>query len=301
MTNLKSFKKVVWTLLNSHYALVLSENIRAIDPRTPILIHQMGKVGSNTIYRSLKNNGTQPIFHTHFLSESGIQACEADIKYVSMKDTSTFSNYVSTFRNNVVYRHIITSKAIRRRFMRHPNKSYRVVTLVRDPIARAISEFFELIWFRYPEMVQENGTVANDDIISLTQNFDWVTKSVNEAFSWFAREMKPVFGIDVYEHDFHSALGVGEIHQGQVAVLILQLEQLSTNADKIAQFLGMQQPLKLIRANVANEKLSYSAYRQVVRNLKLPKDIVSQIYNTDMMAHFYSESQRVAMIQKWTR
>lgn len=128
----------------------------------------MGKVGSNTIYRTLKNNGARPIiFYTHFLSEKGIKTCESDIKNAQTLDNPTISNYVANFRRKVVYRHVITSKAIKRQLVWYPNKSYRVITLVRDPIACAISKFFELIWFRYPEMVQENGTDTDDDITSL--------------------------------------------------------------------------------------------------------------------------------------
>lgn len=58
------------------YTIGLFEQI-AIIGKTPILVYQMGKVGSSTIVNTLKSsNINNPVYHIHFLSSEGIYSIE---------------------------------------------------------------------------------------------------------------------------------------------------------------------------------------------------------------------------------
>ena len=101
--------------------------------KEPIIIYQMGKVGSSTILRSLRALDIDtPIFHTHTLTVEGRAHGEAIFGH---KPQSYFPRS----------KHLLESeylcKEIERSLKRKIGK-WKVVTLVRDPIARNISSFW---------------------------------------------------------------------------------------------------------------------------------------------------------------
>ena len=51
--------------------------LRDFDANPPIIVYQMGKVGSSTVYRSLVNSYLKnPVYQVHFLSDEGIRNAE---------------------------------------------------------------------------------------------------------------------------------------------------------------------------------------------------------------------------------
>lgn len=98
---------------------------------TPILIYQMMKVGSNTVRQTLASVLDQPILHIHFLAQDNLTShClgierEHEWRYVAK----------SLPQMNYLYSLIKNTSAKNR---------WKVIVLVRDPIARNISLFFHL-------------------------------------------------------------------------------------------------------------------------------------------------------------
>jgi hypothetical protein len=91
----------------------------------PILIYQMGKVGSTSISKSLELFGYSSVFHIHRLNPEHIDHVRENFLTRNLEPSS--------FRiGKLLYRYIIEKK-------RH----IKVITLIRDPISRNISGFFE--------------------------------------------------------------------------------------------------------------------------------------------------------------
>ena len=99
--------------------------------QTPILIFQMGKVGSTTVVKSLEKKGILPLFHIHLLLNS-----EDTMKFYKSKAYESFELkfYLERQirRGEFLYNKIIVAK-----------KEVKIISLTREPIGRNISAFFE--------------------------------------------------------------------------------------------------------------------------------------------------------------
>jgi len=73
-------------LIPASFVESLKIRFRNFNTNPPILIYQMGKVGSTTILKSLKNAQIQnPVYHIHFLSSDGIRNAERYFKTLKGK------------------------------------------------------------------------------------------------------------------------------------------------------------------------------------------------------------------------
>jgi hypothetical protein len=274
--------------LNTSMAEYIRVSLQGFKRKPPVVIYQMGKVGSQTVYRTLRAARLpNPVYHVHWLSPDSISDVE------------------ERYRNSgtgIMPRHLITSRILRRRLDRDPQASWFIITLVRDPVARTISEFFELVRIFYPELITSDGSVHADRAIEVLQRaFENFDESTDRACTWFDRELKAVFGIDVFTHPFGQQGGYSFIRDRDVQVLVLRLEDLDRNIMTLARFLSLSEPLHMVRANLSTTKEIASAHRFVLDNLCIPKPVCARIYSSRYAEHFYTGSMRSAWVQQWTR
>lgn len=261
--------------------------LRAWGPQPPVIIYQMGKVGSRSVYEALAQSDlARPVYHVHWLTDDGIAQTEARYQAAS-----------TDYRPQ----HLVVSKALRQRRRNRPHEQWRIITLVRDPVARSLSEFFELMWIMNPDLVNENGVTDVERALDvLAQRFHHFDPSTDRANTWFDHELKAAFGIDVFARPFPRDIGAAEYENEQAKVLLLRLEDLDQTADKIAQFAGLHQ-LAISKSNSGTDKQHSSAYREVRRRFRLEPDLCREIYSTRYARHFYTETEREAFLQRWSR
>jgi hypothetical protein len=101
-----------------------TEMVRALPD--PVLVYQMSKVGSSTVQETLHEAGI-PSLHVHFVDAEHWE--EASNLY--------------TENNEPLPHHFHTGRLVRL-WLNQTNRQVRVVTLVRDPIARYVSGAFEV-------------------------------------------------------------------------------------------------------------------------------------------------------------
>jgi len=263
--------------------------LKNFEKHPPILIHQMGKVGSTTVYNSLLKLGLpNPIFHIHFISHQGIKDAEEYLKSVSKKEQ---------------HRHLIHSKILRKKMDTQKNVRWKIISLVREPILRDISDLFQVVDRYYPQLIDSNGNVdATEAANFLEKQFDNYDESTNYTCTWFDKEIKRPFNIDVYEYPFNHEKGFTTIHKGNIDLLIMRLEDLSrcfNNA--ISSFLNMHTPpLELLNSNIGKDKKYSVAYSYILQNISLPQNTCVKIYSSKYATYFYSEEMRNRFIQKWS-
>ena len=124
----------------------------------PVLIYQMGKVGSSSIYMSLKE--IMPTFHVHYLR----------------KDLMDKINKNQINRGFAPPEHLVTSKMVLKKYIKK-DKPLNIISLVRDPIARNMSAFFENLdnfilnsknkYFKIPSIDSINQNDFNKELISI--------------------------------------------------------------------------------------------------------------------------------------
>jgi len=117
--------------------------------------------------------------------------------------------------------------------------------------------------------------------------------------TWFDRELKSVFGVDVYAIPFDPAKGY-EIYESEKArVLLVRLEDLRSRAPvAFGDFLGLGD-FRLADTNVAEAKGYADVYRRFVASVRLPHDYIERMYDSRYARHFYSEDELDAFRLRW--
>lgn len=252
-----------------------------------ILVYQMGKVGSRTVYKTLMSLGLpNPIYHVHWLSPAGIQAAAERHRRAGVKGE----------------RHLRESQSLRRQLDCQPDREWRIVTLVRDPVARQISELFEQIWRHYPALMTADGSVhVEQTLAALETTFSDYDEIADKCHTWFESELKQVFGIDIFGYPFDQETGCSLIIRDRVQLLVVRLEDLDRNAGLIGRFVGHSGPVTLVKANVAESKSYAEAYRAVTTAFRLPASLCQAIYGSRYALHFYSPGMRTTFVRRWSQ
>jgi len=195
--------------------------------------------------------------------------------YESMLETGINCSHIHTFHK---CRNLI------------PNTNQiKIITLVREPIARCLSEFFHHLSSNvWAEISFENICI---------RHLRW---STSWQFDWFDSELKAFFGVDIYANPFDREKGYSIIKHGNVEVLAMKLEKLSSLESVIGEFIGAPQ-FKLINENEADNKIYKYFYKDVKNTIKIPQDIFDIHYKNPKMDHFYSEEEKAAFLKKWEK
>lgn len=263
-----------------YYWWSLVFQLRGDRGKCPILVFQMGKVGSRTVNDALRRLALNTaVIHAHVLSPEGIREGE-----VSSRSWS--KSRQERWRNEYLRRIIETGGSERR---------WQVISLVRDPIARNVSAFFQNldIWQQ-----QELDNQRPVEIPELQQRF------MNEfdhdrPLVWFDREIKPLFGIDVLAHEFPQEKGYAIYHGAFADLLVIKLEKIDKCiTDAMQEFLGIEGFLPKVQ-NLGSMKTSGPIYCEFKESLVLSNDYIERLYQSRFVRHFYSPVEVDAMSAYW--
>lgn len=172
-------------------------------------------------------------------------------------------------------------------------KSGKIICLVRDPVARQIAA----MWQNIHQVQRYSATVNFAEI----EKYYFPEQFAGGEFSWFDKQMKKVFNIDVFEYPFDQEKGYSIIKKGNIEVLLMKMEKLNDLEAVIGEFLNIEN-FKLDNENVGSEKPYRFAYRDYKANFKLPKEVLDNVYvKNKHTKHFYSEQERETFYNKWLK
>lgn len=254
------------------------------------VLYQMGKVGSTSVHDALL--GAQldtPVYKVHFLSDQGIAHGE---KF-----------HQSTLKNPWEETpHIQTTRLVREAMAADPDLGLDVVTLVREPVRREVSEFFQYLEALHPELLDEDGRLKTTRAARVLQaRFMFFKESSNYTCRWFDMEIKELFGLDVFAFPFDHGRGYTLIEQGNVRLLILRLEDLDRTLNPgLRQLVGPHYQDWQGRANVGAQKQRGGQYKELVANFRLRPSVAEKIYGTTYARHFYTPAERDGFLETWT-
>ena len=167
----------------------------------PILVYQMGKVGSSSVTASLKARGVESTFHVHRMDPDNIRS-------VRQGHARRNRSPLDERHGELLYRYVIAK--------RRPGK---VITLVREPISRNVSAFFEN-FTTFTGVAYEDSGFTTDQIIDIfIREYDH-----SVPLSWFDVELKKTLGIDIFEHPFPFEAGYATIANGALDLLLITAE-----------------------------------------------------------------------------
>jgi len=268
----------------------------------PLLIYTMGKVGSSSVLHSLTllPDLGRPLYHLHSLAPGPLRELETELK-PAFPDPQALVSLHHVWR----CQYVVDKLAAR------PDARVQAITLIRDPLARNLSDFFQQI---HVEPLPNAAGVPRWKLVSSFHDFE-ITASEDDVGAlielyfekqwhdfpalWVDRELEGVLGIDVYATPFPREQGYA-IYQGpQADLLLIRLRDLDRcAAQALPEFLGLD-AFTLVNANVAEEKAYVDVYRAFKAQIAFPQSFLDRTYSSDFVQHFYSEDERQELMSRW--
>jgi hypothetical protein len=225
---------------------------------TTVLVYQMGKVASSSIHQSIEEVYKGYCFHTHY-----------------------FERY---------HKVMPLVGEVHRQYYR--NKiPLKIVTMVREPIDRNISAFFQ--WFRKTtgSEFQKEHVDMEALMASFLEKFDH-----QQCLVWFDKHMLKHFNIDVFNRDFPER-GYDIFIRGNIELLLLKHDLGDTVKEKlIGEFLDLED-FSLIRTNVSASKDYGQTYKKF-KTMQLPQSYIDWMLGSRYAQHFYNNELN-ALRKKW--
>ncbi len=248
----------------------------------PIIVYQMGKVGSKTVEQSLiyyyESRGMRvEIYHTHFLN------CLEEME----------KNAIESGISRQGIQKIREAQEIRRKMQEDLLQHWRVISLVRDPVARNIAAFFQSLSVnQFVPDWKERYRRGQLDIKELQDKFLGLGDEYHQhPASWFDLQLKPVFDIDVFTDEFPFQAGY-KIYEstGHTRLLVIRMENINDCIGRAMQeYLGLNE-FKIFNSNLSIEKDYADVYKKF-KSLSLPKQYLDTVYDTKFARYFYSDNE----------
>lgn len=272
----------------SRWKVAMATATQNLRRHAPILIYQMGKVGSTTLYETLRAADLpNPIFHVHYLVAENIQRCESTYRRRGMGDTPRSL-------------HLTVGRVLRWRIRFAHDVRWKIITGVRDPVRRAISRLFQAVTWKRPELCR-NGRIQTGRVLDfLDRKIRPGSVPIQNAYTWFDRELKPTFGVDLYAHPFGRARGYQRVQKGNADLLVYRLEDMDCVLDEgLSRFLGAD-GIEGKPANRAVEKKYSATYREVLNAFEVEEERCRRIYDDKYIDHFYGPAMKEAFVRRWS-
>jgi hypothetical protein len=288
--------RVSWRRRYSSYvALYLGRSV-------PILVYQMGKVGSSALRNTLLLRELHPVLHLHTFSPLREKRPEdVDVPAALLEPLTreieharaVFSSLGAWAKLRLTLHETLNERRLRRHLLR-PGRPLKIITSVREPIAANVSMFFQLLpWYI-------GGRYSPDRISTqaLIQMF-LERYSCYRPLIWFDEEMRHQTGVDVYRHAFPMDRGSVAFREGQIDVLVLKTEtDDSVKEAAVSEFLGIED-IRLMKSNVGAQKAYAQQYREFKERIRFPDSFFQTMYGSRYARHFYSDAEIGRFVQQW--
>lgn len=233
---------------------------KKIKLNIPVLVYQMGKVGSSSIYHPLKKSYSGVVGHTHQFNQ--------EAWYLEVRKL-----HEMYYKNNL--------------------PRLKIVSLIREPIGRNVSEFFH-------RLKQYAGIDPKKDSMSVEQLLENFLNNLDHDFAleWMDNNLKSHFGIDVYQHVFPES-GYAYYENQGVEVLLMKHDILdSVKEEQIRSFLSMPD-FKMEQRNIGSQKTYKNMYKAFKENVRLPHSYLNKMNSSKYFNHFYSPIYIEKVVNKW--
>lgn len=248
-----------------------------LSKKHPILVYTMAKVGSMSVYYSIRKQTNYSCFHIHTLNlEEDLHNQEICLKNGLIPDSRTPIHF------------------IQRKILK-PKKVVKFITLYRNPIDRNISAFFDAFEL-YVGTSIENYKGEIEQLIQIYHE----KMPHNYAVEWFNQVFERDLGINIYDYDFNPEIGFQTLVKDNYMILVLSsaLDN-SVKEEQIGQFIN-QQPFYITDVNVTASKY-YKAklYNEFKSTIKFSQSYLDTLLQSSYSQHFFTNEEIEASYKRW--
>lgn len=279
------------SLVPGHLQKQLQVYLTDFSKRPPVLVYSMGKVGSTSIVEAIQRAELPyTVFKLHALEARRLDAARKEHAQQGQ------------LYNPRAY-HLWVGKALRHRLHEPLAEKWRVITGMREPISLTVSRFFQIADARYPEVLDAEGRIRENKALEyLQKQIEHFDEHPNYACTWFDKELKAVFGVDLYAVPFDHEAGYTIVERPDVKVLAYRVEDLERCfVPALRAFFNLTAPIEPVKANRGRKKAYHEVYERVKRQLSFSEDVLSRIYSTRYVQHFYEDEMIEKFKRRWSK
>ena len=277
---LLSWPVVRRALRRFHFRREVRRIVRRTTP--PVLVYTAPKVASTAVVKALQAIEGQAAYQVHVISAASLRKLREGIRR----------------RGLIIPRQEVISIGDMARILdaelikpRHPAK---IVSLVRDPVARNISYYFQVLDVLWKTERAHERVEVERLLAEFQERF-----AHERGIDWFDTEFKPVLGIDVYEYPFPHEAGFLRIDSGPYEVLIMRHDLDDRLKEKLLADLVGVRGVSLAPQNVGARKSYSEAYGEFLRRIRLTEDYVDRLLDSKYARHFFTAEELARVRAKW--
>lgn len=262
--------------IKDRWVLWQQEQQLKAQKQDPVLIFTMAKVGSSSVYHSLKHQSDLPCFHIHSLDMEDEIRAKAICKEKGVYPGSRSPVFI-------LHKELLEKQ-----------RPYKVISLFRNPIERNLSAFFEAfeIHMGVPAHLYR-GTLQEIE----TAFYEKLDHSYCK--DWFDNHLKEGIGVDVYKHAFAKAKGYTILSGNQTDVLVLKSNlDNKLKATLVGEFCGVEN-FSIKNVNVTEAKKGAQLYADFKSYILFPKSYLEIQLESKYMNHFFTEEEKEALYERW--
>ncbi|WP_051117266.1 putative capsular polysaccharide synthesis family protein [Vibrio campbellii] len=244
----------------------------------PVLIYQMGKVGSSALEKSIPNS-----IHLHDLMS--IQASK-QISPVRAQLHKPVTNQIKRVLKRTIMCHMLKRK-----------QQVRIISLVREPVGRNISMFFQsLPFWMADKYLKDDSAVRSERPQLLHEAFE---EHVNHQYplEWFDNEIKALTGIDVFAQPFDQAVGYQTYQNRNFSLMVIRIDKLDQSQQAISEFL--KQEVAVVHDNQADNKWYSPLIKEFKHSYQPKPEFVEEMLSSKLTKHFFAEPEIEKFKQKY--
>jgi len=266
---LKYYLKDRWVL--ARQAIILRHS-----KQDPLLIFTMAKVGSLSVYQSLKKAGLTSVFHIHTLNEkeieNGIKQC--------------FDNGIYPGSRSPVF---LLNKALR-----DNKQKVKVVSIFRNPVERNISAFFDAFTLHMGVAPEQ----YKGDLETIEKVFHKKLQH-NYAIDWYDTHFKEALCLDVYQYPFDKQKQFTMLSNDNVEVLLLDSRLNDAKKEELIKDFCDTANFQLQNVNVTAQAKHANLYADFKEYIRFRESYLNHQLDSKYASHFFTQEDRQALKNKW--
>lgn len=276
-------RRFIARYFSSVVRVIVKIKIRFTNLSETCIVLTIGKVGSTSVYESLRKQRHNVVFHLHCFTEQSI--------------IMSNERHLNSERKSLPLHLIIADEL----YKKLGNKGIRlkIITLIREPISRYISAFFQNTEM-YKSIVEKGGSKIDEEVVKNILLREIQQGGLLKEKKWFDTQIKEGLGIDVFEQKFDVEKAYKTYSTDTTDLLLIRMEDLNKKFKKATAEFFDNEGYELIKSNIAESKFYYKAYKNVKQSLVIPDKNLEEVFISKFFEKFYHD-KREKVIKEWKR